>query len=194
MQVFAVQVQIPSARRVNLTIDNGGVKLIQSGIPQMRTTNSGPALSCIKDSPNQYHLTYAADLLVGEALKMGPNDPAIRSAYGSFLSPVDFAIGSIPSPPTPIPRQTWSISDQTAGVITIHFDTGGNAVAFAGIPSFHNDTTNEYPTGAVLSGTDIVLTYATPVSTGDLITWSVDPGNVVTSGGQQPYPQTLASP
>ena len=185
---------VTGPRTVVLTLYTAGVALIHKGVLELRETVTGRGPMTMTISGANVTLTYAADLTFPNTFQLAEGDPAIRTKFGAFIAPIYEVVTQNPWPPVLIGTDPWTITANIAGVITITFATGGQTPVWQVLPSFHNDTTNEYPSGAVAGVDRIDLTYPTPVSTGDIITSEVPPTNTLSSGRNQPAPQSLPAP
>lgn len=192
--VMPVRFEIVDATHIKLTVINGGVPILLTGTPQLTASGGGLPTSATLAGGTEVTLTYPAPITTPALCRLPPNDPAIRTKFGQFIAPIFVLADQIPFPPPNPPTVVWTINTNTLGVLDIIISTGGATWVQAANAPFHNDTTNESPTSVTIAGDHFTVTFPTPVTTGDLISFPGPPNVVVNSNAAQPAAQVLPSP
>ena len=135
------------------------------GVLQMQNLNDDQyPVSMVKDG-NGWLLNYAAPMAPTRRFFLAPADPAIRGAFGALAISKTWIETSTPV----VGNNSFVAAVSTGTGVNVEVSNTYGANFMTTVPPFQNQTTSEYASAVVLSGTTVIVTFPSVANPGDSI-------------------------
>lgn len=152
---------------IGLTNPPSGVSL--NGIPALLRSDTSALPVSATLTGSALTLTFAAPLGVGPTLTLAAKDPAVRGPQGQYLA-ADVYDTTGGSPPVPAVEADWSINSVVGNIAILDIIGGPFPAILVGPGCFSAATGTNSSTSAGTDNTQITVSFAGALNSGDDIT------------------------